>query len=274
MHCNITFSARFHYRQGGGVALHNHSLDYQIQLVYGGFATTMVNDLRFPIREGDVVFIPRGANHRFFVGRDGMKTLEVKFTVDTKETEIMLSHINSLNHVKDSQLFDVFSQIVAEGSRKSFEYKTMSEALLEQSLVILARLSSGNIIHETENPIQRIPNTGEISPAIQAANDYIYRHMNKNFSMAELAKGSGYNQDYLYRTIKKECGMSAIKYVNKLRFEQAKRLMQHTELPLSEIAWNLGFDSIQYFSKFFHRYAKIAPSIYCERVRSAIRIDY
>lgn len=60
MHCNITFSARFHYRQGGGVALHNHSLDYQIQLVYGGFATTMVNDLRFPIREGDVVFIPRG----------------------------------------------------------------------------------------------------------------------------------------------------------------------------------------------------------------------
>jgi len=274
MDCNITFSARFHYRQGGGVSLHCHSADWQVQLVYGGGGTTAVNDTRFPIKEGDVVLVHRKASHSFLVGPEGMKTLEVKFVTEDKDVVSMLSHIDTLFHDENHQLFDLFTRIVAEGQRKVIAYRTMCDALLMESIAVMMRLSSGNAIVHTENEPNKSPVGQPASLAIQAANEYIYRHMDKNFTLGDLAAGCGYNQDYLYRAIKKEYGVSAIQYVNKLRFDQAKRLMQHTELSLSEIAWNLGFDSIQYFSKFFRQHAHTSPSDYCNKVRSTIRIDY
>ena len=92
--------------------------------------------------------------------------------------------------------------------------------------------------------------------------------------MSELAKGCGYNQDFLYRMIKKETGLTAIQFVNKVKYDQARKLIQHTELSLSEIAWNLGFGSLQYFSRFFREHAGISPSDYMSKVRNTVRIDY
>jgi YesN/AraC family two-component response regulator len=232
----------------------------------------MVNGIRFPIKEGDVVYVQRGATHRFFVGENELKTLEVKFVTEDQTAVAMLSHINTLFKDKDHHLFDLFSRIVSEGQKKQLEYKTMCNALLLESLTEMTRLCAGNLVASSDTPTG--VTTEQHTRVIQTVDEYVYRHLNKNFSLKDLAAGCGYNQDYIYRAIKKEFGISAIQYVNKIKFEQAKRLMQHTELSLSEIAWNLGFDSIQYFSKFFRQHARTSPSEYCDRMRRAIRIDY
>ena len=274
MNCNITFSARFHYRANGGVGPHRHDHDYQVQLVYGGSASIVVNDKHYAVKEGDVVFIPQYAAHQFQAKKDGLKTLEVKFSTQDPEMLELLSHIDHHFSVKDKQLYTLFGRIVEEGLHQSLGYKTMCDALLVESLTLMMRYCS-NATPELEASRIKFPETpASTSPAIQAANEYIFRHINTNFSIVDLAKGCGYNQDYLYRTIKKAFGISAIQYVNQLRFEQAKRLMEHTDLSLSEIAWNLGFDSIQYFSKFFRQHAGTSPTEYCNRVRNTVRIDY
>ena len=74
--------------------------------------------------------------------------------------------------------------------------------------------------------------------------------------------------------VKKETGMTAIQYISKLKYDQAKKMIQHTELSLSEIAWNLGFGSLQYFSRFFHEHSGLSPSEYMAKVRNTVRTDY
>ena len=74
--------------------------------------------------------------------------------------------------------------------------------------------------------------------------------------------------------IHRETGLSTIQYVNMIKFEQAKNLIQHTELSLSEISWNLGFESLQYFSKFFRQRASMTPSEYLNKTRNKVRTDY
>lgn len=59
-----------------------------------------------------------------------------------------------------------------------------------------------------------------------------------------------------------------------LDLNRLRKLIQHTELSLSEIAWNLGFDTLQYFSKFFKEHAEISPSEYLEKTRHKVRTDY
>lgn len=275
MNYRITFSGRFHYRFGGGVSLHSHSDDYQLQLVYQGGAMIQVNDLKFSIKKGDVVFIKKGDLHYFNVNEaDGMKTLEVKFESTDNDLDELFNTINTIFQDQGDQLYSLFSHIVLEGQRKVHCYKMMSNALLLESLVIMARISHKGIPTFDKSTSHLRSKLENMSPAIEAATDYIYKNINRNFTLQEMADGCGYNRDYLYRAIKKELGISAVQYVSQLKFEQAKRLIHHSELTLSEISWNLGFDSIQYFSRFFKSHAKISPSEYSNKVRNTIRTDY
>lgn len=268
METRLTFSGRFHYRADKGCALHSHTTDNQIQLILSGTGYMKVDEEGFRVKEGNVILIPRGATHSFTaLGNAGMKTLEVKFESDDEE---LLGSINPHLEDKNGELFKLFSALVLEGQRKKAMYKRLCNAMLQEILVLMARLSLemdtreniGKGIDRTENKV------------IAAVNDYIYANLDKHFSLSDLAAGVGYNQDYLYRTVRKHKGTTLVEYVNRIRFEEAKQLITQSDLTISEISYSLGFESIPYFSRFFKKYAGIAPSEYTDKVRSSIRIDY
>ncbi|MFA6689832.1 MAG: AraC family transcriptional regulator [Sphaerochaetaceae bacterium] len=273
MNCSITFSGRFHYRKGGGVCLHRHTNDYQIQLVYGGKGTATIDGKSVRLETGDVVFIKRNNTHEFSADSiEGMKTLEAKFVASQADEEI-LSSIALVFPDQDKQIFSDLQRIVMEGHRKALAYIDMSNAYLVECIVHMARICSARGGGLKERPDIR-EGRCESSPVMEAVTDFIYKNMNKNFTLAQLAAGCGYNQDYIYRTVRKQAGCSTIQYINKLKFEQAKEWIQHTELSISEIAWNVGFDSRQYFSKFFRLHAGISPSEYLEQTRDTVKTQY
>ncbi|WP_320128322.1 AraC family transcriptional regulator [uncultured Sphaerochaeta sp.] len=275
MNYKITFSARFHYRQGSGVGRHYHP-DYQIQLIYSGSAITHLNENCIALGPGDILFLKKGSYHDFTVNaKEGMKTLEIKFLSTDPDMDQFLDTIKPLFRDNDRQLFNIFSRIVLEGQRKSIFYRQMSESLLMESLITMQRIcvAQDAPVFETDSAKARPPKES-VSQLIESVDDYIARNINNNFTLAEMAESIGYNQDYLYRTIKKEIGISAVQYINRIKFERAKQLIQHTELSLTELSWNLGFDNLQYFSRFFRKYANISPSEYSAKVRASIRTDY
>ena len=62
--------------------------------------------------------------------------------------------------------------------------------------------------------------------------------------------------------IGKECGMGMIAYVNRLRIEEAGRLIREGTLNFTEIAGTLGFSSLHYFSRVFKSTTGVSPSEY------------
>jgi len=59
-----------------------------------------------------------------------------------------------------------------------------------------------------------------------------------------------------------------------VKFEHSLSLIQNTELSLSEVGWRLGFENLQYFSRFFKMHGGISPSEYISKVRHTTRTDY
>lgn len=273
---SITFSGRFHYMLGGGLPLHSHDDDYQVQLVYGGGARAQVNQEYYTLKPGDILFIKKGSYHEYKVtSKEGLKTLEVKFFNPSRDVLALIDKITVLLKDKDNRIFKILSRIIEEGFRKLPGYKTMSTALLTESLIEMERFCEEATTKKYNSLIFPLePNEKRKSRILKSVDEYVFKNIDKKFSMKDLSNGVGYNQDYLYRAIHKETGLSTIQYVNSLRFEQAKKLIQHTELSLSEIAWNLGFDTLQYFSKFFKEHAEISPSEYLEKTRHKVRTDY
>ena len=272
---SITCSGRFRYTKGGGIPLHRHDDDYQIQLVYAGSANVRVNDSQYFVKSGDIIFVKKGDLHEFrVVSEDVLKTLEVKFSHPGAEELELIDRIAELFSDQDNQIYSLFTLIVQEGYMKYPCYTKMSTTLMIESLIHMARFCMGSDGERYDIVTEKVKKGKSRSAMIQSVTDYIYRHIDTHFTLKEMADECGYNQDDIYRTSSNELGMSCVQYINSIRFEEAKKMIQYTELSISEICWNLGFDSLQYFSRFFSQRAKMSPTEYLKTFRNNVRTDY
>ena len=80
--------------------------------------------------------------------------------------------------------------------------------------------------------------------------------------MTDIANTLGVNHSYLSRRFKAEKGITITKYINTQRINLAKRLLLNKELNISEIAFNVGFGSIQHFQRIFRDVEDCSPSEY------------
>lgn len=64
----------------------------------------------------------------------------------------------------------------------------------------------------------------------------------------------------LFRKMKSLTNLPPMKFVNKIRLQKAKTLIETTSLNISEVAYGLGFNDPNYFSRAFRKEFKIAPT--------------
>jgi len=74
-----------------------------------------------------------------------------------------------------------------------------------------------------------------------------------------VAKEVGMSYFHFSRAFKQSLGMSPTKYIGARRIERAKRLMQETDSPISEIALRSGFSSQSHFTTSFRRLTGVTP---------------
>lgn len=67
------------------------------------------------------------------------------------------------------------------------------------------------------------------------------------------------SSNYLNRLVRLALGQSTKQYIQNRRIEEAKRLLRYTDLPVSNIADRLGFDTASYFVRAFSRQTGTTP---------------
>ena len=73
---------------------------------------------------------------------------------------------------------------------------------------------------------------------------------------------SGIAERTLKRRFKVATGMSLMEYVQNLRIERAKQLLESSELAVDEIAASVGYDNPSFFRRLFKRQCGLAPAEY------------
>lgn len=99
-----------------------------------------------------------------------------------------------------------------------------------------------------------------VSAPIKAVCDYIDINLVKNPTLDELASFSNYSKYYLSKKFKQEIGETVTDYMNKLRIERSKELLQNTTLSIHAIGEQLGFCSSSYFAECFRKYTGCSPA--------------
>lgn len=98
------------------------------------------------------------------------------------------------------------------------------------------------------------------SAPIQKALDYIGFHYTEDISLNTVADFVYLNRDYLSRQFKKEVGTNFSEYLMNMRMKRAKRLLETTNMRISDIALSVGITNMSYFSTVFHKSFGCTPN--------------
>lgn len=90
--------------------------------------------------------------------------------------------------------------------------------------------------------------------------NYIEKDISKNYSIEELSNIVHVHPNYFIKLFKAQLGSTPMQYINKLKLEKAKRLLESSSLNITEISEQTGFNDIFYFSKTFKGYTGFSPS--------------
>lgn len=77
-----------------------------------------------------------------------------------------------------------------------------------------------------------------------------------------LCKSIGISQSQLYRKIKAITNETPSSYIRKIRLKKAKELLTNTGYNISEVAYAVGFNDPNYFSRVFHKQYGQSPTLY------------
>ncbi|MBQ8510342.1 MAG: helix-turn-helix transcriptional regulator [Clostridia bacterium] len=99
--------------------------------------------------------------------------------------------------------------------------------------------------------------------------DRVLAYMNDNYArkitLDELAELVHLNKSYLIRLFRKETGQTPIEHLNGIRLSQAKKLLSDSGCPVSDAAYQSGFDSASYFIARFKSEYGLTPEQYRQR---------
>lgn len=91
---------------------------------------------------------------------------------------------------------------------------------------------------------------------------YIMNHLREKITLEELSSLTHLAPQYLCKLFRAECRITITDYIREQRINEAKWLLESTDLPLTEIADQTGFSDQTYFSSVFKKVTGITPRHY------------
>ncbi|MGG3309438.1 helix-turn-helix domain-containing protein [Paenibacillus lautus] len=92
------------------------------------------------------------------------------------------------------------------------------------------------------------------------AQKYVIQHVTEKLTLEEMAGYLNLNSSYFSRLFKRETNQNFIEYVNMVKLQKAKQLLQQSNKTVEEISDYLGYANKSYFIKLFKREIGMTPS--------------
>lgn len=118
------------------------------------------------------------------------------------------------------------------------------------------------------------PATGGLAPwAERRCLELMRARLSEDITLDELAAEAQLSPFHFARMFKQSVGVPPRVYLTQLRIERASELLERTDLPITEIAFEVGYSSSQVLARVFIKHQHMSPSDYRRAVRVPICIS-
>lgn len=97
---------------------------------------------------------------------------------------------------------------------------------------------------------------------IRNAKQYVMQHYARPITLEEVCNAIGFSVSYFSALFKKETGEGFMKYLTRIRMEEAKILLRETNLSVAQICENVGYNDRKHFTQTFNKVVGLNPAEY------------
>lgn len=106
--------------------------------------------------------------------------------------------------------------------------------------------------------------------AVDTVLAYIHEHYVSPITLEDMAKQVHLNKNYLSSLFSEQVGVSSVTYLTKYRVKKAMELLIYTDMPVRDVATEVGFSSDRYFGQAFKNETGHPPTYYRKRRKENI----
>ena len=216
-------------------------------------AQQLFDDTLLPTVEELTVILQKKHRNEMVMGINGcLERLEQAENMD----------IGSLGKFQQNFLQAIYIMLFSKGIQaQEFLIDEKAVLLLADSFRSVASLK-GWIVYLIDKAVEAMASMNEIKSAVERVKVFIAHHLSDDLNRDAMANLVFLSPDYLTRIFKKETGIALNQYIIQERIKAAKVLLTKTNLPIREIALNVGCTNISHFSKFFKKNSSLSPLEY------------
>ncbi|MFQ7114201.1 AraC family transcriptional regulator [Hallella bergensis] len=249
----------YYFRPEKGRILNEYQLLY-ITEGEGVFSSTSVKKAK--LRAGDLFMLFPGEWHSYHPTPDvGWKSHWIGFrgkNVDDRVNAGFLSPRKPIYHVG-------FSARVDDTYRFAFETAQEEGAYVQQTLAGAVNLLVG-LMYSLERNLQLRSNHDHVD-MVNHGRHRIRESLEADLTIQQIAEEMSVSYSKFRKLFKEFTGVSPSLYQQELRLQRAKELLTTTDLSIKQIAYQLRFESPDYFSSKFRAKTGMKPSQYREQTR-------
>jgi len=105
-------------------------------------------------------------------------------------------------------------------------------------------------------------------PLVQKAREYIDKHKMEPLSLGAVAKAAGASVFHFCKVFRKSTGLKFTDYVARVRLEDVRTQLLNPNRRISEVAYDVGFQSLTQFNRMFKRVFGQSPTEFREHIAS------
>ena len=254
------------------------------ELVYSdcGEIEVIADQTKHILKQGEIIFHKPNQSHNILALGVFASVFIVSYECQDKAAAFFEDKILSLDDTEKEIMAEIFREgktafegpfdhIVQEQLIRKKDQRLASEQLiknhLERLLIHILRKNTEESGAYEETIIPNNHNERELVDKIIA---FLYDHIYEKINLKELCYTLSFSKSHMERIFNEHVGRGIISYFNKLKIEEAKKLISEKSYSFSEIAGMLNFCSLQHFSSAFKQYTSMSPTQYSKSVNSRL----
>ncbi len=212
------------------------------------------------LEQGDMIFVPKGSFHKT-IKEDLQETERLLLVFDDEfigeDYKKFIDELKFYNHIRipTDPLYkfkDIFNKIEAESRHKNQDYYELQRLYLKELLILISR-------YRIKKKPTKLDETYSI---IQDAAKYISENYTADLSLEFLAQKYAMSPSHFSKLFKTLTGIGLNQYINICRISAAEKLLLNSDMRITTVATECGFNDSNYFAAVFKKLKGITPKKY------------